>query len=170
MAYKILDSNLNNELMESAIKSERLRYHLNLHGSYNEPVQRIIIALIRGTYIPPHYHVLTHQWECFNVISGDVSVLIFDRDGNVINKIVLGQQTGVYGIEFPPGTIHTLFCNSENSIIMELKEGPFNPDGAKIMLPWSPDEHYKIYSREHIINVLEHIESGEHFPTLLSAR
>lgn len=164
MTYKVLDSNLYNKLREHAQESERLRYHLNLHRFYDEPVQRVIISLMHGTYIPPHYHELNNQWECFNVISGDVCVLIFDRNGTVTEKIYLGQKTGVFGIELSPNTTHTLLCVSDDSMILEIKEGPFNPGKAKVKPHWSPDEQYHTYSRDSIVTTLEKINPGDNFP------
>ncbi|EEW3683869.1 WbuC family cupin fold metalloprotein [Escherichia coli] len=167
MTFKLLDFNLNNELKANAKKNERLRYHLNLHGSYNEPVQRIIISLMRGTYIPPHYHEFKYQWEYFNVISGNICVIIFDQNGTVIEKFKLGQNTGAYGVEFSSNTIHTILCESEHSIILELKEGPFIPSKAKVIPSWAPDEQYCTYSRAEIVSVLEKIKPGQNLPEAL---
>ncbi|EFP0747816.1 cupin fold metalloprotein, WbuC family, partial [Escherichia coli] len=41
-----------NELSNLASNNPRLRAHLNLHKSYQDKIQRILISLKRGTYIP----------------------------------------------------------------------------------------------------------------------
>lgn len=167
MSYKLFDANANRELIANALASDRLRHHLNLHRSYNDPIQRVVIAMARGTYIPPHYHKLNNQWESFSIIEGDVCVLIFDSTGTVTDKINLGRSYDNYGIELECGTIHTIYCASEHSVIMEIKEGPFNPEQAKVMPSWSPDETYNTYPRTTIVNVLESIKIGECFPSSL---
>ena len=57
-------------LIELAQNAERLRAHLCLHNSHQDRVQKILIALTKGTYIPPHFHKKIHQWEHFQVIIG----------------------------------------------------------------------------------------------------
>ncbi|MGG2079118.1 WbuC family cupin fold metalloprotein [Lelliottia nimipressuralis] len=169
MSYRLFDANTNHELITNAFASERLRHHLNLHRSYDDPIQRVVIAMAKGTYIPPHYHECKNQWESFSIIEGDVSVLIFDSIGTVTDKINLGRHSDIYGIELEYGTIHTIYCASEHALIMEIKEGPFNPEQAKVIPCWSPDENYNTYPRKTIINVLESIEIGECFPSSLSS-
>lgn len=167
MSYKLYDANINRQLIANACASERLRYHLNLHRSYDDPVQRVVIALARGTYIPPHYHEFNHQWESFNLIEGKVNVIIFNFRGVVTDVITLSQSTGVFGVELEPGTIHTICCASDNAVIMEIKEGPFNPEKAKVIPIWSPDEKYDTYPRRKIVNTLESIKVGQCFSSLL---
>ncbi|EHW2654358.1 WbuC family cupin fold metalloprotein, partial [Escherichia coli] len=42
------------KLLLLASGSERLRAHFCLHNSHQDKVQRILIGLNKGTYIPPH--------------------------------------------------------------------------------------------------------------------
>ena len=43
-------------LLASAAQSTRRRAHLLLHDSPEDSVQRLLIALHHGTYLPPHRH------------------------------------------------------------------------------------------------------------------
>lgn len=161
MTLRIFDDVFFNELIDSALASQRLRSHFSLHDSYQSKVQRLLIALIKGTYIPPHYHELPHQWEYFQVIKGTVSLIIFDNDSGVKDIIQMGDGEATRAIEIPPKTIHTLLCRSETAIVLECKEGPFEVEFAKILPVWAPDESYDIKSRTELVDILYSLEVGD---------
>ncbi|OOE78659.1 metalloprotein [Salinivibrio sp. PR6] len=125
-------------LFDDAEKSERKRAHLNLHANYDEKVQRLFIALVKGSYVAPHYHELDHQWEMFVVIHGIVEVTLYDGDGKVKQKLAAGDGQSGKVIEIDPRDIHSVECISEKALLLEVKEGPFDPEKAKVM--FSPTE------------------------------
>lgn len=131
---RLIDNNQLEALYEQAGQSERLRSHLLLHNSHQDKVQRLLIALVKGSYVDPHYHELPHQWEMFIVMQGQVQVCLYDKDGKVINQFVAGENTGINVVEFSPGDIHSVECMSPRALMMEVKEGPFNPSFAKAFI------------------------------------
>ncbi len=137
----IFDDRFKEELYLKAGRSERLRAHHNIHTSFDEKVQRLAIALMQGTYIPPHQHVQSSQWEFFHVIEGTVKLLIFSEHGDVVDILFLGDQQPVFAVQLPPGTLHTLICVSERAFLLEWKEGPFQPELAKSIPLWSVEEN-----------------------------
>ncbi|HFG5431703.1 TPA: WbuC family cupin fold metalloprotein, partial [Salmonella enterica subsp. enterica serovar Waycross] len=145
------------ELIDVAKKSERLRAHLSLHASHQDKVQMLLIALIKGTYIPPHFHKNIWQWEYFQVINGEVELYVFDENGKVKNIFQLGGQHGALFAKIEPNTIHTLVCRSSHAVVLEVKEGPFLELDAKVVPFWSCIESYKEISREKIIYKLENL-------------
>ncbi|WP_421506698.1 WbuC family cupin fold metalloprotein [Erwinia rhapontici] len=136
----IFDNNFKIELYLKAENSARKRAHHNIHNDFSDSVQRLAIALLKGTYIPPHKHLLTTQWEFFHVIEGDLKLLCFSEDGLITDTKVVGQSTGVFAIQIPPGIIHSLVCLTKRAMIFEWKEGPFKPEQAKCVLPWTIPE------------------------------
>lgn len=44
------------------------------------------------------------------------------------------------GAELPPGKWHTVVALQPGSVLLELKEGPFNEDAAKEFASWAPEE------------------------------
>lgn len=150
-------------LLLKASCSERLRAHYNLHDSYNEAVQRIVIGLHHGTYIPPHYHNLNNQWELFQVFSGEVDLFIFDMNGFVLDKVSLGAVSGNYFIQITPNTCHTLVCRSDSALVLEIKPGPFDITRAKVVPEWSYPEEYSFVSREKITAMLSNMKVGDRF-------
>ncbi|WP_252493457.1 WbuC family cupin fold metalloprotein [Escherichia coli] len=51
---RLIDNNQLDELYDQDGQSERLRSHLMMHGSHQEKVQRLLIALVKGSYVEPH--------------------------------------------------------------------------------------------------------------------
>lgn len=121
-------------LFEQASNSPRKRAHLNLHISFNDKVQRLYIALLKGSYVEPHYHALEHQWEMFLVQSGILKVTLHHKDGSVISSYLVGDEQDTQAIEFKPGDVHSVECVSEQALMLEIKEGPFVEKDAKILL------------------------------------
>jgi cupin fold WbuC family metalloprotein len=58
---KLVSNSDIDKLYIQASQSPRLRSHLNLHNDYEEKVQRLLIAMKKGSYVEPHYHKLPHQ-------------------------------------------------------------------------------------------------------------
>ena len=131
---RLIDKNQLETLYGQAGQSERLRSHLLLHDSHQDKVQRLLIALVKGSYVDPHYHELPHQWEMFIVMQGQVQVCLYGKDGEIINKFVAGENTTINIVEFSPGDIHSVECLSPIALMMEVKAGPFDPTFAKAFI------------------------------------
>ncbi|MBH0015095.1 WbuC family cupin fold metalloprotein [Pseudoalteromonas sp. NGC95] len=121
-------------LFEQASYSPRKRAHLNLYASFDDKVQRLYIALLEGSYVEPHYHALGHQWEMFIVQSGILKVMLHHKDGSVISSFLVGDEQDSQAIEFKSGDVHSVECVSEQALMLEIKEGPYNEDQAKVLL------------------------------------
>lgn len=134
---RLIDNLLMEKLFVEASKSERKRSHLLLHGGHHEKVQRLIIALLKGSYVEPHYHELPHQWEMFIVTEGCVQVTLYTNEGTIHSSFQVGPQTGKSIVEFAPGDIHSVECMSNRAVMVEIKEGPFDPNFAKTTPLWS---------------------------------
>lgn len=116
------------ELFAAARESERLRAHFELHDSHNDKVQRIVIAMLNGTVVEPHYHVRNDQWELIICLEGEVEFLKFDNSGKCIESTILAAGAPVAFMHVPQGVIHSINCVSREALIMEVKEGPYLKD------------------------------------------
>jgi len=52
-----------------------------------------------------------------------------------------GNGVDLLGVEVFPETWHTVIALADNSVLLELKPGPFNPEAAKELAHWAPGEH-----------------------------
>ncbi|MEZ9590415.1 WbuC family cupin fold metalloprotein [Vibrio breoganii] len=114
------------ELFSLAKKSNRLRSHLNLHTSHEDKVQRLLIAMIKGSFVKPHYHALSHQWELFTVLKGVVRINFHSNDGEILSTTYLGEGQKTMMIMIDHHEVHSVECISEKALLLEVKEGPFS--------------------------------------------
>jgi cupin fold WbuC family metalloprotein len=132
-----LDANLFEPLLAEAKLSPRKRAHRNLHADFNEPVQRTCIALAAGTYVRPHFHPQTAKWELLVVLHGTLGVLLFDETGTVRERLELSPGGAV---EINSGTWHTVFPLGGAAVMLDIKEGPYDPSAPVFFAEWTPAE------------------------------
>ncbi len=102
-------------------------------------VQRLLNFLQPGTYVQPHCHPLPHATESMCLLSGALDVLIFKENGSLINRIPLTMESPLIDIE--PGTWHGLIVREADTVIFEVKQGPYDPSTDKTFATWAPPEH-----------------------------
>ncbi|TRW50186.1 cupin fold metalloprotein, WbuC family [Aliidiomarina halalkaliphila] len=141
-----------------ASDSSRLRAHFNLHRSYNDAIQKTLICILKGSYIPPHFHRHAHQKELFVVLQGKVKVIFFERNGVIRDNVFL-EQGGF--IEITPYSIHSVVCLSEFANVLEIKSGPFTESDSKEFLEWTIEEGEEQADR--YLAWLESASAGERF-------
>ncbi|RWU12941.1 cupin fold metalloprotein, WbuC family [Pseudidiomarina gelatinasegens] len=134
---RLIDKKIIDKLLKEAEQSSRKRAHLLLHSNHQEPVQRILIGLVKGSFVEPHYHKLPTKWEMFSIIHGELSIKIYDDLGNVTqSETISNNEAHPKLIEFQHGEIHSVECMSETALILEIKEGPFIHKNAKFFPSW----------------------------------
>ena len=139
---KLLTRSLIRMLCDEAMSSDRKRKNYNFH-EHAETVQRFLNVLQIGTYVRPHRHVRpegVNGFEFFLVLQGTIGMVLFNHDGNVLRCEQLEARGEQYGIEIPEGSYHTLVVLEPNSVILELKEGPYQPAIDKDFLQQFPAE------------------------------
>ncbi|CAA0121318.1 Uncharacterised protein [BD1-7 clade bacterium] len=156
-----LDENFYQALLADAELSCRKRAHKNLHKSPNEPVQRLCIALKRGTYVRPHQHLQANKWELIMALKGAVELVIFDDQGAVLQKIRLAPDGPTSAVELEPGSWHTLAPVTRDAVIFEVKEGPYTPAQSSDFAEWAPPEGDKTV--EHFLQWLGDATVGDRF-------
>lgn len=120
---KIIDSELLDGICKQAKENPRLRMNYNLHTELDEPVQRLLNALEPGTEIPVHRH--RHSDETYLVIRGSLFVILFDENKKLLNKVLLDPKEGTYGVSVPAGQWHSIEVLESDTVIFEIKEGPY---------------------------------------------
>ncbi|WP_414500193.1 WbuC family cupin fold metalloprotein [Zymobacter sp. IVIA_12111.31 C1] len=137
---RILNDQFRDALYRQADASPRLRAHERLHEKSQDPVQRIVVGLRRGTYIPPHKHPAGQDWELFQVVDGDIKLLIFNDEGMVKQTLRLGPDNDTFAVQMPPNTVHSMVCMSDHALFIEVKQGPYREEDAKLVMRWAPNE------------------------------
>ena len=69
------------------------------------------------------------------MLRGGIDFLILDSDGNVIDRHELTAGSPL--IQIDPSTWHTAYIRESNTVVLEVKPGPYRPNE---FAPWAPDE------------------------------
>lgn len=136
---KLITRSLLDATSDKAKLSPRLRMNYDLHDSTDEPVNRLLNAMEPGTYVRPHRHTQPEKAESCVVLRGSMDVLIFDDEGVLLQRETVGPQHGLYGFDIAPGVWHGLVINEPDTVLYEVKTGPYVPVAECDLAPWSPD-------------------------------
>jgi len=135
-----IDKNSLNEISNLAASDKRRRKIKNFHQNANDTLQRMLNALQEDSYCRPHRHITPVKREVFIILKGRIAVVEFDDDGGIIDSIVLDSSNGNYAVEITPKSWHTIVCFEDNSVLYEIKDGPYDAKTDKEFASWSPPE------------------------------
>lgn len=155
---KIIDKQLLDNTSAKAKQSLRLRMNYNFHDELDDPINRLINAMEPGTYLRPHRHLNPSKDEIFLLLRGRVAVFLFDDEGNISETIILNPSAGVYGAEIKAGVWHGLLVLESDSVIYEIKQGPFAPLAPENFAPWSPEVSDKTGVEKYMESLMERID------------
>ncbi|HYE34565.1 WbuC family cupin fold metalloprotein [Methylocaldum sp.] len=127
-------------LSSEAAASPRLRKNLNIHRVPDDPIQRLFNAVEPGTYVRPHRHARPEGWELMLAVRGAFSIITFDENGTVLERIDLSASGGDMAVEIPPYTWHAVVALAPETVIFEVKLGPYRPVEDKDFAAWAPEE------------------------------
>jgi len=136
---QIIDEDTIRRLQAEAQTNPRRRMHHNLHRSYDEPCQRLLVAMEPDSYIRPHRHLTPPKPECFLALRGRFAAVTFHDDG-AIERVILLAPHAAAAVDIPPGTWHAIVALGDAGVFFETKPGPYMPLSDKDFAPWAPVE------------------------------
>lgn len=135
---QLIDKKLFDQVGKEAKSNPRLRMNYNFHKNLDDPINRLLNVMNPGSYFPPHRHLNPDKQEIFLVLQGCLMTFIFDNDGNVLEKYEISPAKGIYGMEIPPNVWHSFIVKEENTVVYEIKQGPFAPLSSDNIAAWAP--------------------------------
>lgn len=123
-----IDKKLISELFDKALVNPRLRMNYDLRTSSDDGGQRMLNALMPGTVVPIHHH--PHSNENVILLCGNLVEILYDEEGNEIERVHLNPTVGKFGCVVPAGVWHTVEV-FEPSVIYEAKDGQYDRDGSE---------------------------------------
>jgi cupin fold WbuC family metalloprotein len=125
MAIKI-DSALLDSLTEQAKASPRLRMNYDLRNDASDTSQRMLNAIEPGSVVPIHRHLKTS--ETVVVLRGKVVEEFYDEFERICSATYEVSPCGpVCALNIPVGTWHTLRSLESGTVILEVKDGAYEP-------------------------------------------
>lgn len=122
-----------NSLTEQAKASERLRMNLDLRNSDTDGSQRMLNAIEPGSEVPVHRHQKTS--ETVVCLRGRLVEEFYDDLERICTEaIVLSSNGPVVALNIPAGQWHTVRALESGTVILEVKDGPYEPLSPKDIL------------------------------------
>ena len=121
----IIDHHILDSLTAAAKASPRLRTNLDLRNSAADGSQRMLNALEPGTVLPIHRHMKTS--ETVVCLRGRLREIFYDDAGEVTEVIDLAPGTDCLAVNIPIGQWHTVESLESGTVILECKDGPYEP-------------------------------------------
>ena len=125
----LLNTNLLDALSAQAKASPRLRMNLDLRNSPADQSQRMLNALEPGTVMPIHRH--RNSSETVTVLRGKVKWLYYNDKGEPTHTFLVAPGTDLVGLCVPMGQWHSLECLESGTVILETKDGAWEPLGEE---------------------------------------
>ena len=120
-------------LTEQAKASPRLRMNYDLRTSADDGSQRMLNAIEPGSVVPIHRHQKTS--ETVVVLRGKVVEEFYDELERVCSAAYEMSAGGpVCALNIPAGTWHTLRSLESGTVILEMKDGAYEPIGKEDMI------------------------------------
>ena len=114
------------KLTEAAKASPRLRMNYDLRNSDADQSQRMLNAIEPGSPLPIHRHQKTS--ETVVCLRGRLVEEYYDElERTCTERIELSPNGPVVALNIPAGQWHTVRVLESGTVIMEVKDGPYEP-------------------------------------------
>ncbi len=135
-----LTDELLNAGLSAAHNSPRRRIILPIHRNQDALVQRMFNFMLPGTYVQPHLHPRDGAIETMMVLRGGLGFVLFDDRGNIVNhwRLTAGTPSALLDIE--PNLWHGMVILEPDTVILEIKRGPYDAEHDKRFATWAPAE------------------------------
>ncbi|MDD3313549.1 WbuC family cupin fold metalloprotein [Pseudodesulfovibrio sp.] len=127
-------------LLAASRESPRKRMLQRLHKEDGELVHRMFNAFQPGTYVTPHRHLHPAKTETILAISGALLFVEFDDNGQFLRHTLLQPGTETFGVDVAPHVFHTFVALKPDTLIFEVKTGPYAQESDKNFPDWAPRE------------------------------
>ena len=126
----IIDQSILDDLTARAKASPRLRMNMDLRNSPSDGSQRMLNAVEPGTVMPIHRH--RSSSETVVCIRGHFEEYFYDGDGVLTDTIDMIPGGTVLNI--PVGQWHSLRPLESGTVLLECKDGAYEPIGPEDIL------------------------------------
>lgn len=122
-------------------ENDRKRMILPFHKNDESTLHRMLNGIQPMSYIRPHRHLQPPKAESLIVLQGTLLCYIFQPAGEIaeIHKLVGGSEN--FGIDCEPGVYHTFIALEQDTVLFEVKPGPYSANNDKDFAPWAPKEN-----------------------------
>ena len=121
------------ELTAQAKASPRLRMNMDLRNGTEDCSQRMLNAIEPGSPMPIHRHKYTS--ETVVCLRGRFVEEFYDELDRICTEAIeLSPNGPVVALNIPIGQWHTARALESGTVILEMKDGPYEPTGPEDIL------------------------------------
>jgi aspartate aminotransferase len=120
--------------------SPRRRVIQPFHKTEADPLHRMLNAVQPDSYIRPHRHLDPPKAEAFILLRGAIAFFTFEDDGRVRDCLRLAAGSERFGVDLVPGVYHSFIALETDTVIYEVKTGPYAQANDKTFAPFAPEE------------------------------
>lgn len=129
----IINKQLLDKLSAQAKVSPRLRMNYDLRNSADDKSQRMLNAIEPGSVLPIHRHQKTS--ETIVCLRGKLVWEYYDELERICTEAIEVSANGpVVALNVPAGQWHTVRALESGSVILECKDGAYEPLGEEDIL------------------------------------
>jgi len=134
-----INNDLVEQIIEEASQSQRHMARLLMHFDHEDPVQEMLIAMDRNCAVMPNRS--PGRSESLQVVQGELLLVIFDDNGNVVKRIEMGpagsDKVFLYRLSSTPW--HTMIPLTKMVVVHETLQGPFK-QSSEPLPDWIPGD------------------------------
>lgn len=131
----VINKQILDELTAQAKSSPRLRMNMDLRNSPDDQSQRMLNAIEPGSPMPIHRHLKSS--ETVVCLRGRLVWEFYDELERICTDTVELTPNGlVVALNIPIGAWHTVHALESGSVILECKDGPYEPQGETDILAY----------------------------------
>jgi cupin fold WbuC family metalloprotein len=128
------------EAIAYARTSPRRRVIVPYHRAPEDPLHRMLNVVQPGSYIRPHRHLDPPKAEAWILLQGAALFFTFHDDGRVKTRVRLEAGGEAFGVDLTPGVYHSFVALAPDTVLYEVKTGPYTATNDKAFAPWAPAE------------------------------
>ena len=125
----IISQALLDDLTAQAKVSPRLRISYDLRNSSEDGSQRMLNAIEPGSSLPVHRH--RHSSETVVCLRGRLQEVFYNDAGEETEAIELAPDSNCVALNIPLGQWHTVRVLESGTVILECKDGKYEPLGEE---------------------------------------
>lgn len=133
MKSMVISQAILDKLTEDAKASPRLRMNMDLRNSPDDQSQRMLNAIEPGSPLPIHRH--KHTSETVVCLRGSFVEEFYDELERICTDRIELRPGGLVSlINIPAGQWHTVKALETGTVLLECKDGPWEPLGEENIL------------------------------------
>ena len=133
MKSMVISQAILDKLTEEAKESPRLRMNMDLRNSTEDQSQRMLNAIEPGSPLPIHRH--KHTSETVVCLRGRLVEEFYDElERTCTDRIELSPNGPIALVNVQAGQWHTVKALESGTVLLECKDGPWEPLGDEDIL------------------------------------